>query len=126
MREIKFRAFDQTKKEMFYTLHPVWNSDFFGRLEADPDNYSEIMQYTGLKDKNGKEIYEGDILQIVGSYKEYVEIRWRGEESRYDCWDCDWDNNGENSDWHENLVGLSESNAKELEVVGNIYEKAKD
>ena len=55
MREIKFRAWHNAKKEM----------QFYEFLTYAPPNYMalDLMQYTGLKDKNGKEIYEGDVLE---------------------------------------------------------------
>jgi uncharacterized phage protein (TIGR01671 family) len=65
MRKIKFRAFERNLKEII----PVHNIDFEKRMINIESAWRffdeiELMQYTGLKDKNGKEIYEGDILKV--------------------------------------------------------------
>ena len=61
MREIKFRAWN-TKKKRMYPPWSIWKTDLASYEE--PYNL-KLMEYTGLKDMNGKEIYEGDFVTVL-------------------------------------------------------------
>ena len=115
MREIKFRAWEEELKLMLMPVDlssPLQEYKWLGRTDLP------IMQYTGLKDKNGKEIYEGDITKH--KYWEgkdiYVVIKWddglltfKGNVySERDGIEC------------ENVFFIDSDNHK-FEIIGDIY-----
>jgi uncharacterized phage protein (TIGR01671 family) len=116
MREIKFRAWDKEGKRMIYDGIEfelmAMNKDkhrtdakniFIGFNENDYQNFA-IMQFTGLLDKNGKPIYEGDRVRTWNGNRgtiSYSEGYWRiGQRGR----------KIEEHEWNS------------FEVIGNIYE----
>ena len=122
MREIKFRVWlkEDKKMENVETLFIGINRLCFGNSKTEDLFFRdfeevELMQYTGLKDKNGKEIYEGDIVLI-----------------KLD----------ETSTWHKTVVGFKKGafiadlidkedyvyifhhgfTGDDFEIIGNVYE----
>lgn len=62
MREIKLRAWDEELKRMFYGTTEQFDDSLSFRFKHFETDEPVYMQYTGLCDKNGREIYEGDII----------------------------------------------------------------
>lgn len=136
MREIKFRVWDKTTRRMYAVMSITLNAvngnirkvgliriGENGRLDKRQKFYRQVgevglMQYTGLKDKNGREIYEGDILQDdlfssrdVVKFGEYWETPEGGAYGWY-----------KKSANHHDLVSSLITGIAVSEVIGNIYE----
>jgi uncharacterized phage protein (TIGR01671 family) len=120
-REIKLRAWDTETKEMSYDF---LNKHWLRVCIESP--YVELMQYTGLKDKSWKEIYEGDILtsteypfQDGGEYNYHGVIEWIDEEASFYM-----TKRLANLEKRGMSNGISQpiENIEEFEIIGNIYE----
>lgn len=125
MREIKFRAWDKNDKRIFidpqmidfynkkigymqYQTEYMSDTSYSIPVGFEEFEYSELMEWTGLYDKNGEEIYEGDIFHI-GSKKILYVVEWidcglKGRQIKNISW-----------------IGLDYWK-DDIEVIGNIYE----
>jgi uncharacterized phage protein (TIGR01671 family) len=113
MRPIKFRAWDKRRKLMMYDVQAFYGS--FWDLLKDENCF--VMQYTGLKDKNGKEIYEGDIVDYKGH--QVVEYHL----GSFVCYEKKLLGNSYRIDYMRNLSDICEAgDMRKFEVIGNIYE----
>lgn len=142
MREIKFRAWDREYEKMTYfddedyEYKPplVFRLDQVFKKDDNYDDYEdfeynditdkvEIMQYTGLHDENGKEIYEGDIIEFsydmfVGNFDTFVakgKVVFEEGAFYVEAFENERTTEGE-------AYLLYSINLDTIEVIGNIYE----
>jgi hypothetical protein len=108
-REIKFRAWQSKEKKMYIQGDTVdENRKVFWDIWENKSHISEPMQYTGLKDKSGKEGYHKD---FVKRGKRIYTIEWQNEEGRF--WLAPYNHPGTWRFMDELSI---------MEIVGNIYE----
>ncbi|RHX74800.1 hypothetical protein D2U14_01485 [Lacticaseibacillus paracasei] len=112
-REIKFRAYSSHNHKIYPVSNIEWDIDGRIWVTADDgkngieliDEEAHLMQYVGRHDKNGREIYEGDIVK--NEYGKVMEVQY---DPRYAAFGV--------GDYYFGTIG----SGKTLEVIGNIFE----
>lgn len=114
-REIEFRALHTGAKEMlqvgdlFGTTHPLDCCKY--AMDGQP---VVLMQYTGIKDKNGVKVFEGDVCQHPVSGEKFL-VRWWQLR-----WVADYSLGSDNPDWQS--LGLQLTDKAQATVIGNIHQ----
>ena len=111
MRRLKFRAWDKYEKKYYYFSIFDNSSKHVYHSKENGGAQRKIYQHTGLQDKNGKDIYEGDILEHNWDWDDY-------DKDYSKLFEVTWDES--NAGFEETDLYTSSATCK---IIGNIHER---
>lgn len=121
MRVPKYRAWLKDEQRMVDVYEMTFLDDEIILLSYDMDFYTDdefkLMQFTGLKDKNGKEIYEGDIIKFHDDFQSYT-----GVVTYMNTYGCFVIMTEGKHEYQFDYIEEWYCELNELEVIGNKYE----
>ncbi len=135
MREIKFRCWDKGKKEFLEHKKngKIWFSypEMLAYSITNPDKY-ELMQWSGLTDRNGKDVYESDRVKALYQHDGHINrdywiegvIEWSDEHHQWVIAYLNKDDDNEEYTIPMHDFEREEFFPEELEVLGNIYKNS--